>query len=185
MKLAIKKLIDKRFGKLVVKEYAGRQGKHKRHCWKCKCDCGNEKIVRESHLIYKQVTSCNCSMIKTGKDARSYAGYEELSGKYYGSLKRGATYKNRQFEFSVSMPYLWELFLKQERKCALTGLPIQFAETCRSDDRTASLDRIDSARGYVIGNVQWVHKDVNLMKSDFDQQRFVEICRAVATHTGA
>jgi hypothetical protein len=181
MKLIIKDLIGKRFGKLTVITYAGRQGKYKRHCWLCKCDCGKKIVRRESHLIYGQVTSCNCSMTKKGKDARSYSGYEGLSGKYYGTLKRGATYRNRNFKFLVSIQFLWELFVKQNQKCALTNLPISFSETSRSKSQTASLDRIDSTKGYIEGNVQWVHKDVNKMKVDFDQHRFIEICNLVAS----
>jgi hypothetical protein len=32
------------------------------------------------------------------------------------------------------------------------------------------MDRIDSNKGYVEGNVQWVYKYVNLMKRDFPQE---------------
>lgn len=52
-------------------------------------------------------------------------------------------------------------------------------------ETTASLDRIDSNRGYTQDNVQWVHKDVNKMKMDLNQQIFVELCRAIAAHSGA
>lgn len=48
------------------------------------------------------------------------------------------------------------------------------------EEGTASLDRIDSSRGYVEGNVQWVHKDVNFMKQALSQERFVELCTLVA-----
>ena len=45
---------------------------------------------------------------------------------------------------------------------------------------TASLDRIDSSKGYVKGNVQWVHKDINKMKTDFEQSIFIKLCKSVA-----
>jgi hypothetical protein len=32
---------------------------------------------------------------------------------------------------------------------------------------TARLDMIDPAKGYVEGNVQWIHKDIQAMKGDF------------------
>ena len=41
---------------------------------------------------------------------------------------------------------------------------------------TASLDRIDQNKGYEIGNVQWVHKDVNLMKMYLDEKYFIGLC---------
>ena len=49
---------------------------------------------------------------------------------------------------------------------------------------SASLDRIDNTKGYVAGNVQWLHKDINWMKGRFTQPRFLALCRAVALHRG-
>lgn len=39
----------KRYGRLLVVEYAGKDNRGK-HLWKCKCDCGNEKIVVGDNL---------------------------------------------------------------------------------------------------------------------------------------
>ena len=32
------------------------------------------------------------------------------------------------------------------------------------------------------GNVQWVHKDINKMKVDFEQPTFIQLCELVVTH---
>ena len=45
--------------------------------------------------------------------------------------------------------------------------------------QTASLDRIDSNLDYIEGNVQWVHKRVNAMKSDMSTKEFLEWCTLV------
>jgi hypothetical protein len=45
---------------------------------------------------------------------------------------------------------------------------------------TASLDRIDSSKGYVIDNVQWLHRDINMMKQRFSQEYFINICKHIA-----
>jgi hypothetical protein len=83
------------------------------------------------------------------------------------------------------MKYLWELYLHQDKKCALTGL---YIEMKLKDDmaydgyrQIASLDRIDSKLGYCIGNIQWVHKDVNIMKNKFNQDYFLQICKLITT----
>ena len=47
-----------RFGHLVVIELA--QNKRKGAWWKCKCDCGNEKIISGSSLRSGQSNSCGC-----------------------------------------------------------------------------------------------------------------------------
>lgn len=37
----------------------------------------------------------------------------------------------------------------------------------------------EAIKGYVDGNVQWVHKDVNFMKSDLEQSRFIDLCAKI------
>jgi len=45
---------------------------------------------------------------------------------------------------------------------------------------TASLDRIDSKLDYRKTNVQWVHKDINMMKRVLKQDYFIKLCTDVA-----
>ena len=44
---------------------------------------------------------------------------------------------------------------------------------------TASLDRIDSKKGYIEGNIQWVHKDINRMKWAFNEDYFIKLCNNI------
>ena len=44
----------------------------------------------------------------------------------------------------------------------------------------ASIDRIDSQFGYIKGNVQLVHKMVNMCKQQYEQEDFLRMCEAVA-----
>lgn len=58
-------LIDstgQRFGKLTVIERAGSAPTDGKPIWLCKCDCGNEKIVRGACLKSGGVKSCGCLM---------------------------------------------------------------------------------------------------------------------------
>jgi hypothetical protein len=41
---------------------------------------------------------------------------------------------------------------------------------------------IDSSKGYIEGNIQWVHKDINNMKWDFTQEEFINYCKLVANN---
>lgn len=47
-----------------------------------------------------------------------------------------------------------------------------------------SLDRIDSSKGYIPGNIQWVHKDVNSLKSNFDEEESIKWCTMIAEYRG-
>jgi len=71
--------------------------------------------------------------------------------------------------------------LKQDKKCALSGVDIGFSKkTIDKHETTASLDRIDSSKGYIIENIQWIHKEVNRMKMDMDETRFIRWCDMIA-----
>ena len=50
--------MGKRYGKLLVVEYAGSNKGVAQ--WKCKCDCGNYCIVRGVHLRFGRIMSCGC-----------------------------------------------------------------------------------------------------------------------------
>lgn len=90
--------------------------------------------------------------------------------------------RDRKIEFNLTIEYLWELYLLQKKKCALTGEDLCFGKYTKDISRTASLDRVDSAKGYIVGNVQWVHKDINLIKGQYSQSYFISLCRRVAHH---
>lgn len=111
----------------------------------------------------------------------NWKGHGKLSGRYWNSIKYHAKYRNQ--EFAISIKYAWEVFEKQNGKCALSGLTLKFWETNeRTTNQTASLDRIDSTKGYVEGNVQWIHKSFQSMKSNKTQSEFIQLCKLVAEH---
>lgn len=53
-------ITGKRFGKLVALEISHKD-KNGRYHWKCKCDCGNIKIISNKNLIEGSTRSCGCS----------------------------------------------------------------------------------------------------------------------------
>lgn len=97
---------------------------------------------------------------------------------YFSSLVCSA--EKRGYAFEVTIDEIWEIFEKQEGRCAISGLPIVFNGYGENKNtQTASLDRIDSSKGYVLDNVQWLHKSVNLMKLDMTQQDFIDFCETI------
>lgn len=171
-----KNITGKRFGKLVV--ICVDVLKNGQYYWTCKCDCGTEKIVQGGHLRSGHTTSCGCSWYKCGENNATWKGYKEISMKFYKSIIYNAN--SRNLDFAVSIEYLWNLFLNQKKICALSGLPLAFGANNGKIEGTASLDRIDPTKGYVEGNVQWVHKIVNNMKWDMLQEHFIKMCNFVS-----
>lgn len=73
--------------------------------------------------------------------------------------------------------FIWQLYLKQHGKCALTGWEIIFSRV--SKENTVSIDRIDSSKDYTKDNVQLTHKMVNRCKLNTPESWFFEMCKAV------
>ena len=85
--------------------------------------------------------------------------------------------RNPEFECKITMQYAWQKFLEQNGECKYTKIKLYFPEG--STGGTASLDRIDSSKGYIEGNVQWVHATVNTMKSDLTEEEFKKYCKLI------
>lgn len=150
------------------------------------CECGYTQVIPCIRWITHQWKGCRkCIFAKiSGEKSKSWDGYGELSGHVFSGIEHGA--KRRQIEFNLTKEYLWTLFLQQNRKCAISGLPLTFQSSNRNThDKIASLDRIDSNKPYIEGNVQWVHKDINIMKNRFTTEYFINLCQSICNHNTA
>lgn len=169
-------LIGYKFGTLEVIKKTEKGGKTK---WVCRCECGSEKDFFECKIISNTIKSCGCKQFKRGSDNHHWNGHGVIPGKYLFNIKNGS--KKRGYEFSVTNEYILDLYYNQNCKCALSGVDIAFD----GDEITASLDRIDNDKGYIAGNIQWIHKDINRMKNIFDNSYFIDICKKIAeTYNG-
>lgn len=177
-----KDLTNKKFGRLTVL-YIHSRTRNGHIRWHCICECGIEKDILSTHLSSNKIVSCG-RHVKRNKDRKDWRGFEEISGQFWGQIKRGAdgSKGRRTIPFSITIEDAWNLFMAQERRCALSGQSLTFPEKWDSTG-TASLDRIDSLRGYEKDNVQWVHKDINRMKNSFDQEYFKKLCSLVSQCT--
>jgi hypothetical protein len=172
------KLEGLRFGKLLVLE-VGTKDSIGHFKFLCICDCGKKKEIYGTHLKKGVTKSCGCDR-KFGPKHPKWTGFGEISGNWWnGHIGRHlkSNRKSRQnITVTITPKYMWELFLKQDRKCALSGKEI----TIIGKSGTASIDRIDCSKGYTEENVQWVHKDINRMKNIFKQEYFLSICKLIA-----
>lgn len=151
------------------------EGKREYH-FLVKCNnCGKE-FLKAKWTFGKY----RCQCYKTVNGAYNYEGYKDISSAYYRTCKAGA--KKRNLCFDISKKDIWEQWKLQEGKCALSGLKLKIERNYKKlyKTMTASLDRIDSSKGYTKNNIQWIHKDINKMKSNFDEKYFVKICKLIS-----
>lgn len=95
---------------------------------------------------------------------------------WFNSFMKSAL--SRGLSWDLSIEDVASLYESQDRKCALTGWPVEWAEA--GWGHTASLDRIDNDQGYAVGNVQIVHKSANMARGSLSVEDFVALCKAVA-----
>lgn len=145
------------------------------------CKCGD--IYTKRYGCHTRATQCRNCKHKAScgiPNNSSRKGYEELSSTYWSSILIGA--KKRNFEVTIDIKYAWDLFIKQNKKCALSKKEICLGYHIVDGEQTASLDRIDSKKGYIDGNVQWVHKQINRIKLELPQEEFIDWCKLVAKY---
>lgn len=141
---------------------------YKRNCPICQKELAYKDIAERNRTVKKNTPCKPCSAL-----LKNYKGsYEEIDIAWYNSKARRA--KQRNYEFSITIEQIWDIYIAQDKVCALSGVPIDFKGT-------ASLDRIDNSIGYTPGNIQIVHRDVNYMKYTYSQDYFIKMCNLVAS----
>jgi len=155
--------------------YKGKDGRWYKPCPSCGAE---QSYLRRNYAVmsHKEGKECkSCSNKKPENNAHK--------GWIKGVLRSSFVYKYeaqadiRGLDWDVTFEYLADVLIEQDFKCSLTGWDIDAMEVNKN---TASLDRIDSSKGYVEGNVQWVHKMVNMCKQQYSQEEFIDMCIAVA-----
>ena len=174
----LRDLTGQKFGMLTAIQRM--PNKKKSTMWLCKCDCGNEKITYSTHLVNGTSTNCGCKLNLRGPQHQQWTGSDIISGSLWSNLQRALRSKRdsrKKLEFDIDLDYITEIYKQQNGLCALSGIKLI---TYPRTELTASLDRIDSQKGYIRGNVQWVHKDVNRMKNIFANDYFIDTCKKIA-----
>jgi hypothetical protein len=83
--------------------------------------------------------------------------------------------KRRGLEWTISAEFIKSLPLV----CRYTGQPLVLKPNCQN---TASLDRLDSSKGYSEDNVVLCSAWTNIMKGTLTVSQFIDMCRSVASH---
>lgn len=92
--------------------------------------------------------------------------------------------KSRNKDFNLTLEHLKDVWDTQEGICPYTGIKLKDWSYKKNSNslHTASLDRINSKKGYIIGNVQFVSKNINYMKNSLSHEETVELCKIISEY---
>ena len=108
-----------------------------------------------------------------------------LTGYFTTSLQ---LIKRRDPTTDLTLADLLALWRRQRGRCAFTDIPMTHSyhnplKFIEHSFTNASVDRLDSTRGYTLPNVHLICQRVNLMKSNLPNRLFVWTCARVAANT--
>ena len=160
-----------------------------KYLWDCECDCGNKCVKTTNSLKYHHIN--NNTKNSCGCEDKRIARWESLDvdARHFNNIKSSA--KKRKLEFDLTPEFLHELFHKQKKRSAISGRKLLLPgkkgngsglsqRVSDNKDLIASLDRIDSLKGYTKDNVWWISRRENSCKMDLSiqdmEQFFIDGC---------
>lgn len=146
------------------------------------CSKQFEKPLREHNRRLKlgkkdAFCSLSCSAIRRNEKLRQRPksipnGRKDEYSPFRYYLRRA---KSRPHGYDIDLQYIKELWEKQKGLCAFSYMPLRLYDKNdkgQSAINLASLDRIDSSKGYMKGNVQFVSAILNYAKLDMEDVEF-------------
>ena len=172
------------FGRLTVmhhEEVRG-SGKSKAHYYRCKCSCGNEKVIRLTDFKTGRTKSCGCMQRERaallGKQGKLPNG-ESPTNTLFSQYRKSAETRNRQFKLNLNK-------FKQliTGNCYYCNTPP--ASVCRSRHHPDTdfvvyngIDRKDSSKDYTNQNCVSCCANCNYAKSDMSEKDFLDLVRKI------
>lgn len=147
-----------RFGRLVAIKPTGlKQNNH--YLWLCKCDCGNDHVVKGSILNSGGTKSCGCFRSERMKQIRTSHG-DSKDGKTTRIYKAWRSMKERCE--NANHPAYKNYGGRGIAVCERWQAFEDFKSDMGTPPDNLSLDRIDTNGNYEPGNCRWASKKVQV-----------------------
>lgn len=159
----------------------GKDGRYYKPC----PNCGEtQSYLRQNYAKASLKLGKECKKCSNKKTENCHRGWHRgIRVSWFNQFKIGAETRGLLWELTIDN--VADLMESQNFKCALTGWDIEFPESGPPQKAPASLDRIDSKKAYTLDNTQIVTRQVNMMKQQYSQEDFIQVCKAVARNKKA
>lgn len=189
--MRVRDLTGERFGRLVVVGPAVLSqvlvSQHRRTHWRCRCDCGTERIVQTGNLTHGNTRSCGCLRKEVTSQRKLKPTEQVIVRQIWNYYQRNARMRN--LSWGLTLGEFQTLILGRCYYCGIRGGTTTTATwAVRSGERSMennSVDRLDSSIGYTPENSVTACKDCNLGKHEKTPDQFLAWVRRLVAHQNA
>jgi hypothetical protein len=141
-------------------------------------------LGRKNYCSLKCVGQCTSHLYGYGEKNKHFLVPDNLRDQYTGLREHLNRVKRRNKNFNITLEDLLEQWQKQDGICPYTNLKLIHPNWKREKNSepytVASLDRIDSNKGYIIGNIQFISMTANFAKSNMTHEQMVNFCKIIS-----
>ena len=168
-----KKIITKDLSEFKRNKQLNRQSFCSISCSSTYRNLNNPKFQTEEYKKYFVEKMKNC---KNPGRRDEYSPFKESLRKVKMRYKNDI---NKTYDINLEdLKKQWEL---QKGICPYSGVKLILKAT-KDPIYKASLDRIDSSKGYIIGNIQFVSQSINYMKNSMSHDDTLKLCKIIASN---
>jgi hypothetical protein len=143
----VKNLVGHRFSRWLVLDYLGKS------MWRCRCDCGNERLVFTGALTHKKSTSCGCLRAEiASKKSTTHGLTKSPEYKTWAGVKRRCYNENEKAYESYGAA---GITMCQEWRDSFEAFLAHMGPKPSMDH---TIDRIKNEKGYEPDNCRWATK---------------------------
>lgn len=158
---------------------------------KLKCFiCGEwldpDQFDTHQEYSYRGNKDKRCKKCKRQQNLEAKAGYSEdkklytiLQDRWLGAKERA---QKKDIPFTITKQDLIDLWSIQDGKCAISQIPMTFEINNGRIFTNVSVDQKIPGKGYTKENIQLICQAVNQLKSDWDMETVLYICRSVVNN---
>jgi hypothetical protein len=149
----VKNVIGTKFNRLTIDKFS--RSENGKRSYECICDCGKRTTLILNQITSGTVKSCGCLKVESYYKRRKGKNTER---RMLHAAKSRARISGIQFSIGLEDIIIPEI-------CPYFGIAIN-RDNENSKDDSPSLDRIDSQKGYIKGNVEVISQRANQIKNN-------------------
>jgi len=158
------------------KEHTRNTKKHR------KVYCGRRCTALANPVLQYRAKHPDLSILRRGKVADKFSPFRRHLLNIKQHIKRS------NLELSITLQDIYEVWHKQNGVCPYSGWQLVNFDTCGDKlafaPNRATIDRIDSSKGYTKDNIQFVSFIAQYAKNSFHEDELLKFCKEVVKYRG-